>query len=115
MSELDQIDLRILRCLQNNGRLSNVELSERVHLSAAQCWRRVRNLERNGVVTSYAALLNREKLGFGVLAFANISFDEAQHRKLAELLGAINDCPVTGIPTTCSRSSCRTQKRTKLS
>jgi Lrp/AsnC family leucine-responsive transcriptional regulator len=91
--ELDQIDLRILHCLQNNGRLSNVELSERVHLSAAQCWRRLRTLERDGVIASYAAVLNREDLGFGVMAFANISFDKAQHRKLPELLRVIDNCP----------------------
>jgi Lrp/AsnC family transcriptional regulator, leucine-responsive regulatory protein len=91
--ELDQIDLRILHCLQNNARLSNVDVSERVHLSAAQCWRRIRTLERNRAITSYAAVLDREELGFGVLAFANISFDKAQHQKLADLLRVINDCP----------------------
>jgi Lrp/AsnC family leucine-responsive transcriptional regulator len=91
--ELDRIDLSILRCLQNDGRLSNVELSGRVNLSAAQCWRRVQALERYGLIASYTAVLNREELAFGVLAFANISFDKAQHRKLADLLRVIKDCP----------------------
>jgi Lrp/AsnC family leucine-responsive transcriptional regulator len=88
--ELDQIDLRILNC---NGRLSNVDLSERVHLSAAQCWRRIQMLEREGVIIGYTALLNREELGFGVLAFVNVTFDKAQYRRLADLLRVINDCP----------------------
>lgn len=91
--ELDNIDLRILNCLQRNGRLSNVEVSECVHLSAAQCCRRIQMLEREGVITGYAAILNREELGFGVLAFVNVTFDKAQYRRLAELLRVINDCP----------------------
>ena len=60
---MDRTDLRILETLQANGRLSNIELAEKVLLSASPCLRRVRALEEDGIISSYAALLNPEKLG----------------------------------------------------
>ena len=77
---IDEVDLRILNCLQQHGEISNVELSERVHLSAPQCSRRVQNLRRNGVIRGYAALVDRESLALGVLAFVSVTFDKAQYR-----------------------------------
>ena len=55
---LDKIDLKILQVLQENGRLSNVELSERVALSPSPCLRRLKQLEDNGIIRRYAALLS---------------------------------------------------------
>ena len=55
---LDKIDLKILQVLQENGRLSNVELSERVALSPSPCLRRLKQLEDNGIIRRYAALFH---------------------------------------------------------
>ena len=74
-ADLDGFDRRLLLALQEDGRLSNVELSERVHLSASQCQRRVKRMEEAGVIESYAALLNREKIGLGVMAFVNVTLE----------------------------------------
>ncbi len=60
---LDKTDLKILQVLQENGRLSNVELSERVALSPSPCLRRLKQLEDQGVIQSYAALLKPARLG----------------------------------------------------
>ena len=72
METLDKFDIAILSALQSNGRLSNTDLAQRVGLSAAPCWRRVRALEENGFITGYHAELNRHKIGLGVLAFVRV-------------------------------------------
>ena len=56
--ELDKIDRKILEVLQNNGRLTNLEVAERVNLSPSPCLRRIRRLEESGVIRQYAALLD---------------------------------------------------------
>lgn len=61
--KLDETDLKILRELRNDGRLSNIRLAERVGLSPTPCWNRVRALEEAGVIDGYAALLNQKALG----------------------------------------------------
>ncbi|AKQ57274.1 Lrp/AsnC family transcriptional regulator [Bordetella hinzii] len=61
--KLDDIDLRILRELRADGRLSNIRLAERIGLSPTPCWNRVRALEEAGVIEGYAALLNQKALG----------------------------------------------------
>ncbi len=66
--ELDAIDLRILKELQRDGRMTNVELSERVGISAPPCLRRVRKLEEAGVIESYHAVLNASRLGYDLVA-----------------------------------------------
>jgi Lrp/AsnC family transcriptional regulator, leucine-responsive regulatory protein len=71
-ANLDSFDWAILRELQADGRLTNTELAARVGLSAAPCWRRVRALEENGFIEGYRAVLNRKKLGLGVLAFVRV-------------------------------------------
>ena len=60
---LDDIDRRILVALQNKGRMSNSDLSEKVHLSPSACHRRVQRLEAEGYIRDYVALLNARKLG----------------------------------------------------
>ncbi len=69
---LDKFDLAILRELQADARLTNAELAQRVGLSAAPCWRRVRALEAAGFILGYHAAVNRQKIGLGVLAFVRI-------------------------------------------
>lgn len=72
METLDKFDLAILNELQTDGRLSNAELSVRVGLSAAPCWRRVRALEESGFIKGYRAEIDRQKIGLGVLAFVRL-------------------------------------------
>jgi DNA-binding Lrp family transcriptional regulator len=68
-ARLDAIDWKILRELQNDGRMTNVELARRVGISAPPCLRRVRSLEEAGIVRGYRALLDEKSLGFDLTAF----------------------------------------------
>ncbi|UCE31471.1 MAG: Lrp/AsnC family transcriptional regulator [Burkholderiales bacterium] len=74
--QLDRIDLRILDCLQHDGRLTNQELAERVSLSPSPCLRRVRRLEEAGVISRYVALLDAQALGLGLLAYVNVKLEK---------------------------------------
>jgi Lrp/AsnC family transcriptional regulator, leucine-responsive regulatory protein len=69
---LDQIDRRILAELQQNARLTNTELAERSGLSPSPCWRRVRQLEAEGIIERYVTLLNPSRLGLGVSVFVQV-------------------------------------------
>lgn len=71
---LDKIDLQLLELLQQDGRISNASLSEKVNLSETPCWRRWKKLEDSGYIENYHAVLNRRKMGFGVTAFTQVSF-----------------------------------------
>ena len=81
-AELDAIDWKILRELQNEGRITNVELSSRVGISAPPCLRRVRRLEDLGIIRGYRALLNAPALGMDVVAFCLVGL---HHQSAAEL------------------------------
>lgn len=69
---MDQIDKRILQALQRNGKLQNVELAQIVGLSPSPCLRRVKQLEDDGIIEKYAALLNPQKVNLGLTVFARI-------------------------------------------
>ncbi|MCB4771081.1 Lrp/AsnC family transcriptional regulator [Ancylobacter sp. Lp-2] len=69
---IDTIDWNILRELQGDGRITNVELSQRVGISAPPCLRRVRALEEEGIIRGYRALLDEKSLGFDLMAFAMV-------------------------------------------
>ena len=69
---LDATDWRILKELQANGRISNVELSEKIGLSPPPCLRRVRALEQSGLITGYYAALDEKQMGFEVIGFAMV-------------------------------------------
>lgn len=71
---LDATDIELLRALQTDGRLSNSKLATRFSLSETACWRRLKRLETVGIISGYQACLNRQKLGYGVIAFAQVSF-----------------------------------------
>lgn len=70
--QLDRTDLRILQCLQQDGRISNVALARKVNLTPTPCLERVRRLEREGYIRGYTALLDAEKLDCGLLVFVEI-------------------------------------------
>ena len=69
---LDAIDCRIVEALQDDGRLSNVELAERVGLSPSPCLRRVRRLEEEGYIKAYRAVLDRSLVGLGLSVFLGV-------------------------------------------
>lgn len=75
LPQLDAIDRSILRELQADGRLSNVELAQRVHLSPSACLRRVKQLEDQGVIAQYVALLNPKAVGQHGTSFTIINLD----------------------------------------
>jgi len=74
-SDLDAIDHRILRALQDAGRLSNVDLAERVGLSPSPCLRRVKRLEDEGYIDAYRALLKRKRIGLGLTVFIGVKIE----------------------------------------
>lgn len=69
---LDSIDLQILKDLQENGRMTNVQLAQNAGISAPPCLRRVRNLEASNVIEGYHAFLNPKALGFQITVFAHV-------------------------------------------
>ncbi len=74
--DLDAIDLRILSALQQDGRLTNQELADKVGLSPSPCLRRVRRLERDGFIRAYRAVLDREAVGLGLTVFVDIKVEK---------------------------------------
>ena len=90
---LDAIDRRILTVLQGEGRLTNVELAERVGLSPSPCLRRVRRLESVGVIEGYGARLNRQKVGLGLTAFVSVSMERQRDIDATKFRSAILAMP----------------------
>jgi Lrp/AsnC family leucine-responsive transcriptional regulator len=72
---LDRVDRRLLEVLQSEGRLSNVALAERVHLSPSPCLRRLKALEHDGVIEGYRAVLDREAIGLGLTVFVEVKVE----------------------------------------
>jgi len=73
---LDKIDRKILRELQLNARISNLDLAERVNLSPTPCARRVKHLEESGVITQHVTLLDHELLGLNLTAMISVTMDK---------------------------------------
>lgn len=84
---MDQFDRRILENLQHDGRATNVELASQVGLSPSPCLRRVRELEKAGVIRQYVALLEPSEVGIGVSVFAQVSLE----RQIEALLEAFEE------------------------
>jgi DNA-binding Lrp family transcriptional regulator len=82
MMEMDHKNRQILRELQRNGRISNIELAERVALSPSACLRRVQEMERSGVIRGYRAVVDREKLGEGFSAYVAVGLSD--HSKTSQ-------------------------------
>ncbi|MGH6627692.1 MAG: Lrp/AsnC family transcriptional regulator [Burkholderiaceae bacterium] len=93
METLDKFDIAILKELQADGRLTNAELSARVGLSAAPCWRRVRALEEGGYIKGYRAEIDRHKIGLGVLAFVRLDAERNTGDATRSLEEAIRQLP----------------------
>lgn len=90
---LDRIDRSILRELQNDGRVANVELSRRVGLSATPCLERVKRLEKEGFIKGYAAIVANEKLNASLLIFVEIRLDRNTPDVFEELKKSVIDLP----------------------
>jgi Lrp/AsnC family transcriptional regulator, leucine-responsive regulatory protein len=93
VDRLDEIDRKILRILQNDSRLTNSELSERVVLSPTPCLRRVKRLEAEGYIQGYHAKIDRNKLGLSVMVFAQITLNQQIESALEVFEDAIQECP----------------------
>lgn len=93
MEKLDRYDSILLETLQKNGRASNVELSEAASLSPPQCYRRVKQLEKEGVIRGYAAQVDPATIGLDVVAFVSINIDREQFKQVRELEKAIKQFP----------------------
>ena len=90
---LDRTDLLLLAQLQRNGRLTNAELAERVHLSPSACLRRVQRLERDGVIAGYRAELDGDRLGLGLQAFVRVHLARHDAASIAAFAAHVNDWP----------------------
>ncbi|EMS81533.1 MULTISPECIES: Lrp/AsnC family transcriptional regulator [Desulfotignum] len=90
---LDQTDGTMLDLLQKDGRASNVTLAGRLNLSESPCWRRQKRLEENGFIKGYHAHLDRRRLGFGVVAFVQISFSIHRDDSVIDFEQAVQDIP----------------------
>ncbi|APG62422.1 AsnC family transcriptional regulator [Sphingorhabdus lutea] len=88
---MDKIDYAIVRALQNNGRLTNQELAEKVNLSPSPCLRRVRNLENNGVIMGYGARINAKKFGLGITIFVHIKLEKHSHDLVSKFEQSIHE------------------------
>ncbi|HEX7752832.1 MAG TPA: Lrp/AsnC family transcriptional regulator [Novosphingobium sp.] len=84
MASLDAIDRKLLAELQDEGRVTNVELAQRVGLTAPPCLRRVRTLEESGVIKGYHAELDASKLGFAITVFALVSLKSQAEEALRQ-------------------------------
>ena len=93
MANLDPIDRRLLAELQDNGRITNVDLAQRVGLTAPPCLRRVRALEQAGVIEGYHAELNGPELGFSITVFAMVSLKSQAEDALRAFEEAMNALP----------------------
>lgn len=90
---LDRIDYRILQHLQNDARVSNAELAERVGLSPSPCLRRVRALEQAGILKRYVALVDPRAVGLPISVVVNVSLRSQERAALEEFETQIQRCP----------------------
>ena len=90
---LDRIDRKILRRLQENGRMTNADLARSVNLSPTPCLERVRRLEADEYILGYVALLNPHKLGAGVISFIQVLLDRTTPDVFERFKRQVNLCP----------------------
>ena len=90
---LDNTDRRILRGIQEEARVSNSELAERVGLSPSPCWRRVRTLEENGVIERYVTLVNAKAVGLPINVFATVTLEKQAESALELFEKAVKKRP----------------------
>ena len=89
---MDNVDKKILALLQKDGKLSNAKLAEKLNMSETPCWRRVKRLENDGYIESYQANLNKRKLGYGVLAFVQLTYTAHDTKTTSDFIDIIKHC-----------------------
>lgn len=92
-SSLDKIDLEILKSLQEDGRLTNVELASKVALSPSPCLRRVKNLEDSGVINGYQASVNRKTVGLGMTVFVEMRVGKQSRAQIMSIIDRVTSQP----------------------
>lgn len=92
MSGLDRVDAKIVQRMQKDGKLSNTKLASELALSETACWRRLKRLEEEGVITDYQANLDRRKLGFGVMAFVQLTCNQHDAETTERFERTIEQC-----------------------
>jgi DNA-binding Lrp family transcriptional regulator len=90
---IDRFDKAILTALQKNGRISNVQLAQRVNLSESACLRRVRALEDGGMIRRYVALLDQKAIGLPGTVFVHIALRREEQSELAAFEKAVREIP----------------------
>ncbi|MBV6633086.1 MAG: Lrp/AsnC family transcriptional regulator [Alphaproteobacteria bacterium] len=93
MAEMDRFDRQILDALQDNARLSNVQLAELVGLSPSACSRRIQSLEDAGVISGYRAVLNREAIGLPMTVLVNVSIQTLSRDQMDAFEEAVGNIP----------------------
>ena len=91
--ELDRYDMQILRLLQEDGRISNQDLAERISLSPSPCLRRVRALEESGIIIGYRALLDAKSVGLSLMALIQISMDQHTPERFKHFESQVSEIP----------------------
>jgi Lrp/AsnC family transcriptional regulator len=90
---MDRIDRRILTCLQADATLSTSEIAEQVGLTTTPCWRRIQNLEREGIIKRRVVLLDRHRLNVGVDVFVAIRTNQHNAKWLERFAAVVNEFP----------------------
>ena len=90
---LDSTDIDILRCLQQNARLTTKELAARVHLSTTPVFERLKRLERNGFIKKYVAVLDAEKLHMGFVIYCSVKLKQMNREVARTFVSVIKDIP----------------------
>lgn len=91
--ELDRFDRKILQVLQQEGRISNQELADRIDLSPSPCLRRVRAMEEFGIITAYRALVDAKALGLSLMALIHIAMDQHTPERFSHFESAVREIP----------------------
>lgn len=91
--KFDKYEWRIMQALQENGRLTNQELSDRIGLSSTPCWRRLNDLNQSSVIRRYVAILDPQLVGIRETAFAHITIDQRSETGLEQFEAAVRKCP----------------------
>ena len=91
--QLDRYDRHLLEVLQEDGRISNQDLADRIGLSPSPCLRRVRALEEAGLITGYRALLSARQLGLSLTALLHISMDRHTPERFANFEARVGELP----------------------
>lgn len=93
MIEMDAIDRRIVNVLQDDGRMTNADLADRIHLSPSACLRRVRRLEDEGVIERYVMLVDQAAIGKPASIFVEVTLSSQNERTLQAFESAVVECP----------------------